>query len=87
MNTSVYLGQLELTHRFELFFVEFAAVEEVRVEAVARPGRLDGCGRHVHEVLERERRQEARRRINTGHRNPTTRKNARDRRIKIQVPL
>lgn len=55
------------THRFELLFVEFAAVQEVRVDAVSRPGRLDGCRRHVHEVLGRE----AGRRVNTGCSNKT----------------
>lgn len=43
------------TYRFDLLFVEFSAVEEESMDAVACSGCLDGCWSHIQEVLGRKR--------------------------------
>lgn len=42
------------TYRFNLLFVEFSAVEEESMDAVACSGCLDGCWSHIQEVLGRK---------------------------------
>ena len=44
----------DYTHRFNLPFVEFVAVQEHGINGVACSGRLDRCGCHIQEVLGRK---------------------------------